>query len=101
MIDVVTYKGHLVVDSFELYKLLGKKNSNYSRWVKRIIRFGLHDTEWFIDDDILRINKKIKARYYFSLSFASGISMTADKTKIIELRRFFSNLIQDLFKIDN
>jgi phage anti-repressor protein len=86
MIEVFSLKNHKVVDSFTLYNMIGLKKTHYSRWMKRLRDRGGRDIDWFVSDELLKLNRKIKNRYYFTLDFARAICIqyvTKESNKLI------------------
>ncbi len=73
VINVLIHQNEKVVDSYTLYELIGLKKPHYARWIKFYKERGGRDIDWFIDDKLLKLNRHIKNRYYFTLEFARGI----------------------------
>lgn len=73
MIEVFTLNDKKVVDSYTLYEKIGRPKTNYVRWIKKYKDRGGRDIDWFVSDELLKLNRKIKARYYFTLDFARAI----------------------------
>jgi phage anti-repressor protein len=85
-IDIIKLGDNKVVDSYRLYCIIGLHKSVYSRWIKNVKARGGRDIDWFIDRDLLLQNKRIKARFYFTLDFARGLCMqykTKESNKLI------------------
>lgn len=75
MIEIKKHKGFHVVDSFKLYSITGLDISNYSRWMTLAKTRGGRDIDWFIDDGLLKLNRRIKMRCYFTIDFARAMCM--------------------------
>jgi phage anti-repressor protein len=79
-IDIGQHNGQKVVDTYELYIKMGLDVSNYSRWIRNARARGGKDIDWFINADLLKKNRRIKQRYYFTLDFARAMCINY-KTK--------------------
>ena len=75
MINIFKHNDTEVIDSHELFMLIGMNSANYSRWMLLAKSRGGRDIDWFISSDLLAKNKKIKSRCYFSLEFARAMCM--------------------------
>ncbi len=73
IIEVTEFNGAKVVDSYLLYNFIGLNKTAYCRWIKFYKDRGGRDIDWFISEDLLKLNRHIKNRYYFTLEFARGI----------------------------
>jgi len=72
-LEIVNINGVKMVDSYELYIAINLHITHYSRWIKFYTNRGGQNIDWFIDDKLSKINRKVKKRYYFTLEFARGI----------------------------
>lgn len=72
-IEISIHEGHKVVDTFDLYSKIGLDISNYSRWIRNARNRGGRDIDWFLSDKLLKKNRRIKQRYFFSLDFARAM----------------------------
>ena len=79
-IEVVIHEGQKVVDSYTLYCKMGLHIAVYNRWVRNARNRGGKDIDWFLNADLLKLNRRIKARYYFTLDFARAMCIK-DRTK--------------------
>lgn len=73
MIEILVHDGIQVVDSLSLYDKIGLPKVNYTRWLKKYKNRGGRDIDWFISDKLLKLNRRIKNRCYFTLEFARAI----------------------------
>ncbi len=73
VIDIHNHNDQEVVDTFELYVKIGLDLSHYSRWIRNARARGGKDIDWFINADLLKKNRRIKQRYYFTLDFARAM----------------------------
>lgn len=80
VISIHEHNSQKVVDTFELYSKIGLDLSNYSRWIRNARARGGKDIDWFINADLLKKNRRIKQRYYFTLDFARAMCINY-KTK--------------------
>ena len=80
IISVCLHEGQKVVDTFDLYRKMGLEISNYSRWIRNSKNRGGKDIDWFISGELLKKNRRIKQRYFFTLDFARAMCIK-DRTK--------------------
>lgn len=73
MISIYRTQDQKVVDSNELYHAIGLHRTSYSRWIKLYKNRGGENIDWFRDEKLLKLNRRIRVRYFFSLEFARGI----------------------------
>ncbi len=77
MIEIFTIeregKKERVVDSYTLYNLMGLPKQHYNRFIKKYKNRGGIDIDWFIDNKLLKLNRRIKNRHFFTLEFARAI----------------------------
>ena len=80
LIKIYNHKGQKVVDSFELYNKMGLDITHHSRWIRNAKLRGGIDLDWFLNEDLKKLNRRIKTRYYFTLDFARAMCIK-DRTK--------------------
>lgn len=80
IISIYAHNGQKVVDTFDLYGKMGLEISNYSRWIRNSRNRGGKDIDWFISGELLKKNRRIKQRYFFTLDFARAMCIK-DRTK--------------------
>ena len=73
MIDIKVHNGEKVVDSYLLYNKIGLNKSVYSRWIRNVRNRGGRDIDWFLSEDLKKINLKVKSRCYLTLDFARAL----------------------------
>jgi predicted ATPase len=86
VVNIYQTANQKVVDSYELYNKIGLHKTQYGRWVKFYKNRGGENIDWFRDEKLLKLNRKIKCRYYFKLKFARGICIryvTKESNKLI------------------
>lgn len=79
-IDVYLHEGQKVVDTYDLYCKMDLTPTNYSRWIRNSRNRGGKDIDWFISGELLKKNRRIKQRYFFTLDFARAMCIK-DRTK--------------------
>ncbi len=79
-IEIYIHNSQKVVDTFDLYIKMGLAISQYSRWIRNSRNRGGKDIDWFLSDNLLKKNRRIKQRYYFTLDFARAMCIK-DRTK--------------------
>ncbi len=79
-LNILIHNGQKVVDTFELYKKMGLDITHHSRWIRNSRNRGGKDIDWFLSDNLLKKNRRIKQRYYFTLDFARAMCIK-DRTK--------------------
>jgi hypothetical protein len=82
------YKGVKVIDSYDFYLLCGLSEDNYSRWIAQIMERAVPDKDYFQDPELLKINAKVKKRYWFNTSFAAGLCFMICTRWSLDLRKW-------------
>ncbi len=85
---VTEYQGTKVVDSYDFYIRCGLSEGNYTQWVVPIIERAALGRDYFCDPELLKINPKVKKRYWFSSQFASGLAFSTSTRFSLELRKW-------------
>lgn len=85
-IEIEKLNGEYVVTSLELYKLLKLHPQGYSQWVKRIIRNGVKNKDYY-DLDIAPTLIKKRIRLHLHIDFAIGLTVFYDTLMAKSLRR--------------
>jgi len=85
---VEEYQGTRVVDSYEFYIRCGLNEDNYGRWIASVIERSIPGKDYFEDPELLKINPKVKKRYWFSSQFACGLAFSTATRFSLELRKW-------------